>query len=162
MFFICAITLLLQENKGENDKHKEVSESLKIIQNTLASASGNRSHTRIPSRVVLTPETDPLRPPGYGYPVLPGLKRLRPEPKNSAKPKKRTGISPADQEKRISKYAMYYCYLALATFVCSYGQMLCWSISTLSCFQVTNYEKLRQQDTNSGKPDGTIDEKCVA
>lgn len=54
---------------------------------------------------------------------------------------------------------MYYCYLALATFVCSYGQMLCWTISTLSCFQVTNYEKFRQEDTNSGKADGTIDEK---
>ena len=136
-----------------------MSENLKIIQNTLVSASGNASQSGIPSRLVLTPETDPLRPPGYGYPVLPGLKRLRPQPKNSTKPKKATEISPADQEKRISKYAMYYCYIALATFVCSYGQMLCWTISTLSCFQITEYEKLRQEDTNSGKTDDTIDEK---
>jgi hypothetical protein len=54
---------------------------------------------------------------------------------------------------------MYYCYLALATFVCSYGQMLCWSISTLSCFQVTQYESVRQEDIDSGKTDGVSDEK---
>lgn len=134
-------------------------DSLKIIQKTLASASGNTSQSRIPTRLVLTPETDPLRPPGYGYPVLPGLKRLRPRPKNSTKSKASTGLTPADQEKRISKYAMYYCYLALATFVCSYGQMLCWSISTLSCFQVTQYESVRQEDIDSAKTDGVSDEK---
>ena len=154
----------MQAKTGGNSTDKDVSNSLTIIQNALASASGNTSQTSIPSRLVLTPETDPLRPPGYGYPVLPGLKRLRPQPKNSTKPKKPTGLSPADQEMRISKYAMYYCYLALATFICSYGQMLCWSISELSCFKVKQYERLRQEDDlsddkDSGGKDDTSSDK---
>ena len=135
-------------------------DNLKIIQNTLASKSGNTTQSRIPSRLVLTPETDPLRPPGYGYPVLPGLMRLRPQrPKNTTKNETPKGPTPADQEKRISKYAMYYCYLALATFVCSYGQMLCWTISTLSCFQVTQYKGVRQEDADGENPDETVGEK---
>ena len=155
------IWLSLKANQGKNNTNNKVLDSLKIIQNTLASNSGNTSQSTIPSRLVLTPETDPLRPPGYGYPVLPGLMRLRPKrPKNSTKAP--SGLpSPADQEKLISKYAMYYCYLALATFVCSYGQMLCWNISALSCFQVahTQYESVQQEDVGSEKRDGTSDEK---
>ncbi|XP_028411550.1 multidrug resistance protein 1-like [Dendronephthya gigantea] len=145
-----------ENNKGENEKSNEILSSLKIIQKTLATSSENANQSRIPSRLVLTPETDPLHPPGYGYPVLPGLKRLQPKrPKNSTKTETRIGPSPADQEERISKYAMYYCYLALATFVCSYGQMLCWSISELSCFRANQYERVRQEDVvEDGKGDG--------
>ena len=135
-------------------------DNLKIIQNTLAGNSGNTTQSKIPSRLVLTPETDPLRPPGYGYPVLFGLMRLRPQrPKNTTKSKTPAGPTPTDQEQKISKYAMYYCYLALATFVCSYGQMLCWNISSLSCFQVTHYASVGQEDVDDGKTGDKTDVK---
>ena len=140
----------------ENNKDNKLLSNIALLQNTAAAnITGNTSQRNIPTRLVLTPETNPLYPPGYGYPVMPGLVRLQPKrPNISTIDKVPKGPSPADQERRISIYAMYYCYLALATFVCSYGQMLCWNIASFKFLQdkPSDYEKL-EEDMDEEKYD---------
>lgn len=150
--------MLTQSNKMNN----QVSSNLIFLQNMAANITGNTSERGIPTRLVLTPETNPLYPPGYGYPVMPGLIRIwQQRPKNSTKIKKPMVRSPADQERRISKYALYYCYLALATFVCSYGQMVCWNIASSKFFQEkqNQCDKLGEEGLDNDKRNKRLEEE---